>query len=184
MLENLSLDTSGPVMIDRTLTAAELGSDDVVRLELRVDQTFIPSELGMGGRRARAGRACPDRLRRTDLEGALRHPARGGGRGYGLRSALDRDAARKCPKRPFPIHADRLRPRLDGGRQSCIDEPARGTYVSPRSRARPSVPANSGSAALMHPHTTSLVSVLTAVNDGRRRLNQFETNRMPTQRNP
>ena len=48
MLENLSLDTSGPVMIDRTLTAAELGSDDVVRLELRVDQTFIPSELGMG----------------------------------------------------------------------------------------------------------------------------------------
>ena len=48
MLEKLSLDTSGPVMIDRTLTAAELGSDDVVRLELRVDQTFIPSELGMG----------------------------------------------------------------------------------------------------------------------------------------
>ena len=48
MLENLSLDTSGPVMIDQTLTAAELGSDDVVRLELRVDQTFIPAELGMG----------------------------------------------------------------------------------------------------------------------------------------
>ena len=48
VLEELSLDTPAPVMIDRTLTAAELGSDDVVRLELRVDQTFIPSELGMG----------------------------------------------------------------------------------------------------------------------------------------
>ena len=35
-------------MIDRTLTATELGSDDVVRLELLVDQTFIPSELGVG----------------------------------------------------------------------------------------------------------------------------------------
>ena len=48
MLEELSLDTSAPVMIDRTLTAAELGSDDVVRLELLVDQTFVPSELGVG----------------------------------------------------------------------------------------------------------------------------------------
>ena len=89
-----------------------------------------------------------------------------------------------CRKRPFTTQADRRRPRLDGGRQSCIDEPARGTYVSPRSRARPSVPATSGSAALMNPHTTSLVSVPTAVNDGRRRLNQFQKHRMPTQRNP
>ena len=32
------------------------------------------------------------------------------------RSALDRDAARKCPKRPFAIQADRLGPRLEGGR--------------------------------------------------------------------
>ena len=48
MLEELSLDTSEPVMIDRTLTAAELGSDDVVRLELLIDQTFVPSELGLG----------------------------------------------------------------------------------------------------------------------------------------
>ena len=56
MLENLSLDTSGPVMIDRTLTAAELGSDDVVRLELRVDQTFIPSKLGMGDDARELGR--------------------------------------------------------------------------------------------------------------------------------
>ena len=48
MLEELSLDTSAPVMIDRTLTAGELGSDDVVRLELLVDQTFVPSELGAG----------------------------------------------------------------------------------------------------------------------------------------
>ena len=48
VLEELSLDTPAPVMIDRKLTAAELGSDDVVRLELLVDQTFIPSELGVG----------------------------------------------------------------------------------------------------------------------------------------
>ena len=48
VLEELSLDTPAPVMIDRTLTAAELGSDDVLRLELLVDQTFIPSELGVG----------------------------------------------------------------------------------------------------------------------------------------
>ncbi len=48
VLEELSLDTPAPVMIDRTLTATELGSDDVVRLELLVDQTFIPSELGAG----------------------------------------------------------------------------------------------------------------------------------------
>ena len=81
-----------------------------------------------------------------------------------------------CRKRPFTTPADRRRPRLDGGRQSCIDEPARGTYVSPRSRARPSVPANSGSAALMNPHTKSLVSVPTAVNSGLRRLNQFQKN--------
>ena len=47
VLEELSLDTPAPVMIDRTLTAAELGSDDVVRLELLVDQTVIPSELGV-----------------------------------------------------------------------------------------------------------------------------------------
>ena len=48
VLEELSLNTSELVIIDRTLTAAELGSDDVVRLELLVDQTFVPSELGAG----------------------------------------------------------------------------------------------------------------------------------------
>ena len=100
------------------------------------------------------------------------------------RIALDRDAARTCRKRAFTTHADRLRSRLEGGRQSCIDEPASGTYVSPRSRARSSVPANSGSAALMNPHTKSLVSVPTAVNSGLRRLNQFQENRIPTKRNP
>ena len=57
MLEELSLDTSAPVMIDRTLTAGELGSDDVVRLELLVDQTFVPSELGVQGT-TRASWAC------------------------------------------------------------------------------------------------------------------------------
>ena len=92
--------------------------------------------------------------------------------------------ASSCRKRPFTTQADRRRPRLDGGRPSCIDEPARGTDVSPRSRVSPSVPANSGSAALMNPHTTSLVSVPTAVHAGRRRVNQFQTNRIPTTRNP
>ena len=42
------LETSTPVTIDSTVTAAELGSDDIVRLELLVDQTFIPSELSVG----------------------------------------------------------------------------------------------------------------------------------------
>ena len=46
--------------------------------------------------------------------------------------------------------------------QQRLDEPASGTYVSPRSRARLSVAANSGSAALMNPHTKSMVSVPTA----------------------
>ena len=59
VLEKLSLDTSEPVMIDRTLTAAELESDDVVRLELRVDQTFIPSELGMGDDARELGARVP-----------------------------------------------------------------------------------------------------------------------------
>ena len=36
--------------------------------------------------------------------------------GYGLRSALDRDAARKYRKQPFTTQADRLRPRLDSRR--------------------------------------------------------------------
>ena len=48
VLEELALSTSELVIIDRTLTAAELGSDDVVRLELLVDQIFVPSELGAG----------------------------------------------------------------------------------------------------------------------------------------
>ncbi len=48
VLQELSFDDSEPVMIDRTIAAAELGSDDVVRLELVVDQTFVPSELGAG----------------------------------------------------------------------------------------------------------------------------------------
>ncbi len=48
VLEELSLETSEPVEIDRTVTAAELGSDDVVRMELVVDQTFVPAELGSG----------------------------------------------------------------------------------------------------------------------------------------
>ncbi len=48
VLEELSVDTAEPVMIDRTFTTAELGPDEVVRLELLVDQTFIPSELGIG----------------------------------------------------------------------------------------------------------------------------------------
>ena len=48
VLEELSLDVGEPVMLDRTVTASELGSDEVVRLELLVDPTFTPSELGIG----------------------------------------------------------------------------------------------------------------------------------------
>ena len=48
VLQELAFDDAEPVMIDRTITAAELGSDDVVRLELVVDPTFVPSELGVG----------------------------------------------------------------------------------------------------------------------------------------
>ena len=41
------------------------------------------------------------------------------------RSALDRDAARKCPKRAFTTHADRLRPRLESGRLPVAGPAAR-----------------------------------------------------------
>ena len=41
------------------------------------------------------------------------------------RSALDRDAARKCPKRPFTTHADRRRQRLKGGRLPVAGAAAR-----------------------------------------------------------
>ena len=147
----------------------------------------------IAGRQARAFRRAvlqelaghPARVRRTALAHALdvcktENPTRDTTHG----GACLTGSLPVYRKRPFTTPADRRRPRLDGGRQSCIDEPARGTYVSPRSRARPSVPANSGSAALMNPHTKSLVSVPTAVNSGLRRLNQFQKNRMPTKRNP
>ena len=48
VLQELAFDDSEPVMIDRTITAADLGSEDVVRLEMVVDPTFVPSELGVG----------------------------------------------------------------------------------------------------------------------------------------
>ena len=47
------LDTNDPVHLDYKLTAAELGGDDVVRLELLVDQTFVPVERGRGPEDAR-----------------------------------------------------------------------------------------------------------------------------------
>lgn len=39
------LDTNLPVSIDETVPVADLGRDEVVRLELRVDKTFVPAEL-------------------------------------------------------------------------------------------------------------------------------------------
>ena len=55
------------------------------------------------------------------------------------RSALDRDAARKCPKRAFTTQADRLRPRLEGGRLPVAGPAARRATGRGR-RRRPRLP--------------------------------------------
>ena len=43
-LREVALNTNDPAHLDYELTAADLGGDDVVRLELLVDQTFVPAE--------------------------------------------------------------------------------------------------------------------------------------------
>ncbi len=45
-LDELNVDTSEPVLLDYVFPAADLGDDDVVRLELLVDRTFIPADSG------------------------------------------------------------------------------------------------------------------------------------------
>ena len=45
-LDEVTIDTSEPVHLDYVLAAADLGDDDVVRLELRVDGTFSPADSG------------------------------------------------------------------------------------------------------------------------------------------
>ena len=43
-LRKVALNTNDPAHLDYELTAADLGGDDVVRLELLVDKTFVPAE--------------------------------------------------------------------------------------------------------------------------------------------
>ena len=45
-LDEVTVDTNEPVLLDYIFSAAELGNDDVVRLELLVDRTFIPANSG------------------------------------------------------------------------------------------------------------------------------------------
>lgn len=52
-LRELVLDTSLPVSLDEVVSAAELGREEVVRLELRVDKTFVPAELDSGSQDTR-----------------------------------------------------------------------------------------------------------------------------------
>ena len=45
-LDEVTVDTNEPVHLDYVFAAADLGADDVVRLELLVDQTFRPADFG------------------------------------------------------------------------------------------------------------------------------------------
>ena len=47
-LREVTLETNRVVHLEYELTAADLGEDDIVRLELVVDQTFVPNERGAG----------------------------------------------------------------------------------------------------------------------------------------
>ena len=52
-LQELILDTNLPVSFDEVVSATELGREEVVRLELRVDKTFVPAELDGGSQDTR-----------------------------------------------------------------------------------------------------------------------------------
>jgi hypothetical protein len=52
-LREVLLNTNETTHLDYELTAAELGNDDVVRLELLVDRTFVPSEQDANARDTR-----------------------------------------------------------------------------------------------------------------------------------
>ena len=47
-LREVTLDAHGPVSLEYDLTASDLGEDDIVRLELLVDRTFVPLEHDSG----------------------------------------------------------------------------------------------------------------------------------------
>lgn len=47
-LREVTLETNRTVHLEYELTAADLGEDDIVRLELLIDQTFVPHERGVG----------------------------------------------------------------------------------------------------------------------------------------
>ena len=47
-LREVTLEANRTVDLEYELTAADLGADDIVRLELLVDQTFVPNERGGG----------------------------------------------------------------------------------------------------------------------------------------
>ena len=52
-VRELVVDTNGRVDFDETVSAADLGENDIVRLELQVDQTFVPAELDSESRDTR-----------------------------------------------------------------------------------------------------------------------------------
>ena len=47
-IEELEIDTTEVVYVTCEIPAADLGSDDIVNLELRVDRTFTPADIGDG----------------------------------------------------------------------------------------------------------------------------------------
>ena len=53
ILKELEIDTAEVVYLVQEIPAADLGSDDIVHLELRVDRTFTPAALDDGTRDAR-----------------------------------------------------------------------------------------------------------------------------------
>ena len=48
VLEEVRIESPDLLMIDRVLSAADMGDDDIVRLRIAVDQTFVPAELNLG----------------------------------------------------------------------------------------------------------------------------------------
>lgn len=49
ILEELPVELPDRLVVDRILSAADLGDDEIVRLRIAVDQTFVPAERNLGG---------------------------------------------------------------------------------------------------------------------------------------
>lgn len=49
VLEELPVELPDRLVVDRILSAADLGDDEIVRLRIAVDQTFVPAERNLGG---------------------------------------------------------------------------------------------------------------------------------------